>query len=311
MVTFGVHTGPQDIKLDDLRRFWRYCDGAGFDWISVWDHFYEAPPIDGSHPAYEGVAAMACLAADTQNVAVACLVFCAGYRHPGVLANALVTIDHISGGRLNAGLGAGWHEPEFAAYGIPFPGIGTRMDVLEESVQIVRSLFDNETTTFESKYFQLKNARCEPKPLRRAPIWIGGIGEKRTLRIAARYADGWNAPYISADQFKAKCRVLDQWCEKAGRDPTTVQRTVNLGFYMGADGASAKRYREVLERSFGALLADRIGGFLVGTPSEVADQVGAFVEAGASRINLAIRPPIDQQAVEAFVSEVMPRFARS
>lgn len=122
--TLGVHTGQQDCSLDELRRLWRFIDQAGFDWLSIWDHFYEAPPIDGNGPCFEAVSALTLLATETSRVRVGCLVFCVSYRHPAVLAKALATIDHISSGRLEAGLGAGWHEQEYREYGIAFPPSG-------------------------------------------------------------------------------------------------------------------------------------------------------------------------------------------
>src|SRR6266852_830468 len=114
-LTFGVHTGQQNCSLEELRRLWRYVDQAGFDWLSVWDHFYEAPPIDGNGSCFETVSALTLLAADTAKVRVGCLVFCINYRQPAVLAKAFATIDHVSNGRLEAGLGAGWHEQEYRA----------------------------------------------------------------------------------------------------------------------------------------------------------------------------------------------------
>ena len=190
-LTFGVHTGQQNCSLEELRRLWRFVDQAGFDWLSVWDHFYEAPFIDGNGSCFETVSILTLLAADTSKVRVGCLVFCISYRHPAVLAKAFATIDHVSNGRLEVGLGSGWHEPEYRDYGIPFPAIGVRQDQLEEAVQIVRSLLTQDSTTFAGKYFQVQNARCNPKPLQqRLPLWIGGGGEKRTLRTAVRYADG-------------------------------------------------------------------------------------------------------------------------
>lgn len=305
-IRFGVHTGQQDVDMAELRRLWRFADTSGFDWISVWDHIYEAPPINSESPVFEAVACMATLAADTQNVRVGCLVFCMGYRNPALLAKSLVTIDHVSGGRLEVGLGGGWHEAEHVAYGYPFPPIKTRLDMLEEGIQVIRMLFTQERSDFRGKHYTLSNAACYPKPVqRRVPIIVGGRGEKRTLRIAARYADGWNAAYISPEEFRHKSQVLDQWCDKEGRDPATIDRTINVGFYMGADAKSAERVRR--ERLAGAPGGEV--GHLVGTPAEAIERVGQYAEAGASRINIAIRPPVDWEGLEAYVKEVMPAFS--
>jgi F420-dependent oxidoreductase-like protein len=308
-ISFGVHTGQQNCSLDELRRLWRHIDASGFDWISVWDHFYETPPIDGTGTAFEAVAAMTLLAADTSRVRVGCLVFCMNYRHPAVLAKALVTIDHASNGRLEVGLGAGWHEAEYKGYGIPFLPIKERLDILEEGVQVIKALFSNDRSDFAGKYYTLSHAACNPKPLQRPPrIWIGGNGERRTLRIAARYADGWNGPYISPEQFRHKCQVLDQWCEQEGRDPATILRTVNVGFYMATDAARERVIRQTLEAEWGSGLEQRAGGFLMGTPQQTIDRIGAYVEAGASRINIALRAPFDWDALQAYIEKVMPAF---
>lgn len=307
-ITFGVHAGQQNVSLEELRRLWRFADRSGFDWVSGWDHFQESPPQDRNGACFESVTTMALLAADTTRVRVGCLVFCINYRHPAVLANALVVIDHISNGRMECGLGAGWHEAEYRAYGIPFEPIGVREDQLEEGIQVIRLLFTQDVASFKGKYFQLNEARCYPKPVQKSPrIWVGGLGEKRTLRAAAKYADGWNAPYISAKEFQRKCRILDDWCQKEKRDPATILRTVNAGFYMGATEAAARQNAETLKAEWGAEL-ERRQGFLIGTPRQAIDQVAAYQKAGAARLNIALRAPYDWEALQAFVEEVLPAF---
>jgi len=307
-MTFGVHAGQQNVSLEELRRLWRFADRSGFDWVSGWDHFQESPPKDQNGACFESVTTMALLAADTARVRVGCLVFSINYRHPAVLANALVTIDHISNGRMECGLGAGWHEAEYRSYGIPFEPIGIREDQLEEGVQVIRLLFTRDVATFKGKYFQLNEARCYPKPIQTSPrIWVGGLGEKRTLRTAARYADGWNAPYISAEEFRRKCRTLDDWCLREKRDPASLLRTANVGFYTGATAAAAAGNAERMRAEWGAELKTR-AGFLTGTSREVIDQVAAYRNAGAARLNIALRAPYDWEALHAFAEEVLPAF---
>jgi len=308
-ITFGVHTGQQNCELQELVRLWQYVDRSGFDWISVWDHFEESPPIDRNGSCFEAVSAMTLLAAQTRHVRVGCLVFCINYRHPAVLANALCAIDHVSGGRMECGIGAGWHEAEYRGYGIPFEPIRIREDQLEEGVQVIRLLFTQEVSNFKGQHYQLSDARCNPKPIQKWPrIWVGGLGEKRTLRTVARYADGWNAPYISPGAFGRKSQVVDDWCAREGRDPKAILRTVNVGFYMGADEAAAKRKRDALAAEWGAMLPDRIKGFLVGTSREARDRVGEYERSGAARLSIALRAPFDWEALQAFVEEVMPAF---
>ncbi len=305
---FGIHTGPQHCTIDELRAAWRVADAGAFDWASVWDHFTPAVIGETRGPCLEGVATMTALAAETKRVTVGCLVFCVLYRHPAVLAKAMTTIDHVSGGRMDVGLGIGWHEAECAAFGIPFPSLRERLDRLEEQAIILRRLFDEESVTFDGRYYQLRDARCEPRPLGRPRIWIGGMGEKRLLRIVARHADGWNVPFIAPDVFAAKSAVLTEWCEREGRDPGAVMRTINLGLALAEDEAGARRKRAALDEQFGAMMSFLEPGMLIGTPAEVVDRVAAYRDAGAERINLALRAPFDLDAVALFRERVMPAF---
>lgn len=311
-MNFGLHIGQQNISIDELRRLWRWADTAGFDWVDVWDHFYEAPPVDGNGSCFEATTCMAAMACETRNVRVGVLVLGMGYRHPAVLANALATIDHLSGGRLEIGLGAGWHEPEYRAYGIPFQPIRERLDMLEEGVQVIRMLLARDRSDFAGRYYRLENAACNPKPLQPAPrIWIGGNGEKRTLRIAARYADGWNTPYTSPAEFARLSGVLDGWCEREGRDPAAIERTVNLSFHLAASPAHLGRAESQYRDTWGpAAEAMRSRGVVLGLPQQAIDLVGQYRDAGAARVNIAIRPPVDWDALEAWTSEVIPAFRR-
>ena len=175
----------------------------------------------------------AALACETERVECGCLVYSIGYRHPAVLAKAITAIDLLSGGRAAMGIGAGWAEVEYDAYGIDFPSIGTRMDQLEEGVAILRGLLHDEETTFEGTWFSVRNARNEPRPVQdKLPIWVGGGGEKRTLRIAARFADGWNVPFVDPATFAAKRDVLHAPLRRRrprpGRDPLRRQRRSGL-----------------------------------------------------------------------------------
>jgi F420-dependent oxidoreductase-like protein len=308
---FGLHIGQQNISIDEMRRMWRWADTAGFDWVDVWDHFYEAPYMDGNGSCFEATTAMAAIACETRNVRIGVLVLGMNYRHPAILANALTTIDHLSNGRLEIGLGAGWHQQEYAAYGIPFPPIKERMDILEEGVQVVRMLTTQERSDFAGKYYQLTNAAMYPKPVQPRPrIWIGGNGEKRTLRIAARHADGWNTPYTSPDEFKRLSGVLDSWCEKEGRDPSTIERNVNLSFHMAANAKGLPAAEEQFRETWGAASEGmRSRGVVTGTPEQAKELVARYAEAGAARVNIAIRPPADWDALHAWANEVIPAFS--
>ena len=312
-MSFGIHIGHMGGPLDEMRRLWKFADEAGFDWFSVSDHFQESPPQGGDLDCYEAIATLTAAALETKRIRLGSMVYCVVYRNPGLLAKSLTTVDHLSGGRVECALGAGWHQIEAQAFGYEFPSIGIREDMLEEYAQIMRMLFDPQQprVSFTGKHFKLDNAPNNPKPVqRRLPIWIGGRGEKRTLRAVARYADGWNAAYVGPEEWKAKGQVLDQWCEKEGRDPKSIARTVNLGFYLGADAKGAARGEQVYQRHFGGRSDGREQrtGFLRGTPKDIQDMVGAFRDACCARLNIAFREgPYDWDALRAFAEQVVAR----
>jgi F420-dependent oxidoreductase-like protein len=303
----GAHLGQQNLTIDAIRALWRRFDAAGLDWISLWDHFYEAPPAGGTQPHFEAVSLLGALATETKRARIGCLVFYPGYRNPAALAKAATTIDHLSGGRFTLGLGAGWHEWEARAYGYEFPPIGTRMELLDESLQVVRGLLTRDRTTFAGKHFRVDNASCLPAPLqKRLPVWVGGLGEKRTLRLAARHADGWNAAYVAPAEFARLSQVLDDWCAKEGRDPGTITRTVNLSFHLCVDAKRAEQVEGELRKQWGPAAERMIAGALLGTPKRAAETLSAYAAAGAQGINIALRAPWDAEALDAYLDEVVP-----
>jgi alkanesulfonate monooxygenase SsuD/methylene tetrahydromethanopterin reductase-like flavin-dependent oxidoreductase (luciferase family) len=307
---FGIHAGPQDCSIDELRRLWRLADDHGFHWCSVWDHLYSISDLtDPAQPSFEAVAAMAALAGATTRVRVGCLVFCVGYRNPGVLCKAAVTIDHLSGGRAEIGIGAGWNENEFRAFGMPFLPIKDRLDQLEETAIVLRRLFDGERVTFDGKQIHLTDAICDPRPLQpRLRLWIGGQGEKRLLRMVARHADGWNVPFLAPEVFTQRAATLDDWCSKEGRDPGAITRTINVGLAIGADDAAVERQEALLPSMFGGLTELVKPGILIGTPARVIDRIGEYERAGAEWVILAMRAPFDWDGLGLFIRDVMPAF---
>ncbi|HUF85054.1 MAG TPA: TIGR03560 family F420-dependent LLM class oxidoreductase [Acidimicrobiia bacterium] len=297
---FGVHAGLQNTSTGELQQLWRRIEGHGFEWISIWDHFYAADATGGA-VCLEAVATHAALALSTERVRCGSLVYSVGYRHPAVLANSMATIDHLSGGRVTLGLGAGWHQGEYDAYGMPFPAAGVRLRQLDEAIQCVRGLLTQDVTNFEGDHFRLHDARCEPKPVQdRLPIWIGGGGEKVTLRIAARHADGWNVPFIPPDEYGRKVAVLDAHCEREGRDPGEITRAVNVGL--------AWR-EEDLQAQFSGIADFVRPGVLTGSTQEIVDRVAAYGDAGAEWVILAIRAPFDVDGLDRFAADVLPAFS--
>jgi F420-dependent oxidoreductase-like protein len=311
--TFGVHIGQQNLGAQEIRALWRWLDESGVDWISVWDHLYEAPPAGGTLRHFETLTTLGALAADTRRARIGCLVLYPGYRNPALLARAATTLDHLSGGRFVMGLGAGWHEQEMRAHGYPFPPLRDRLEMLEESVQLIRGMLTQERTTFAGRHFRTENVSCLPAPLqKRLPLWIGGTGRKRTLRLAARHADGWNAAYIGPEEYRSLCRVLDDWCEREGRDPASIERSVNLIFQLSADAARAARVDQELRERWGEAAVPRLReGSLTGTPDQAAKRVSEYLEAGAQNVNVALRAPWDTEALEAYVTQVIPALQRT
>ena len=309
---FGIHLVQQNTTMSELRRLWKWADTAGFSWVDVSDHFYESPMTEKQAPYLECLACLTTLACDTEQVRIGTCVLAMDYRHPAVLANALATIDQLSDGRLEVGLGAGWNRDEYEAYGIPFRRIGKRLDALEEGIRVLRALWEQPRAAFEGEHFQLRDALCEPKPLQpRVPIWIGGNGERRTLRMIARHADGWNSPYVTVDEWQRLSVVLDRWCEVEERNPTEILRDVNLSFHLAASEAHLPAAQEHFDEVFGPA-GDRFRqrGAILGLPQQAAELMAAYAEAGVNRVNITLRPPWDWEALHAWAEEVMPHFSQ-
>jgi len=278
---FGIKTAPQHTGWDEMAAVWRAADAIElFDSAWNFDHFY---PIfsDSDGPCFEGWTMLAALATQTNRIRIGCQVSGMVYRHPAVLANMAASIDVISGGRLDVGLGAGWNEQECAAYGIDLPPLKERFDRFDEGVEAIVGLLSNTHTTLEGRYVKLTDARCEPKPVQRPhpPIVIGGKGRTRTLRTAARFAQQWNTVPSSMDEWRELRAVLDQHCADLGRDPSEVESSVNVRF-------------------------DRTNGV-----NAMVDAVGAYGEAGADWVILAMRAPFDVDGLDLFASEVLPQLA--
>ena len=273
---FGIKTVPEHTSWGDMLDVWRAADEIElFETAWNFDHFY---PIigDGDGPCLEAWVTLSALAQATSRIRIGCMVNGVPYRHPALVANMAASLDIVSDGRLELGLGAGWNEQETEAYGIDLLPIGQRMDRFEEAVEVVDSLLSNEFTTFRGKYFQLEQARCEPKGPQqpRPPIVIGGAGEKRTLRIAARFAQHWNISFVTPDQFIKKNEILLTHCESVGRDSSLITRSVQI--ISGADQ----------------------------DPVEVADEAAALFAAGVDEVIFMLSTPYRAERVTALAKSL-------
>src|ERR687890_903605 len=257
---------------------WKAADDVEL-FESAWnfDHFY---PIfsDSTGPCFEGWTMLGAMAAETRRIRIGCQVTGMVYRHPAVLANMAATVDVISGGRLDLGLGAGWNVEECDAYGIELPPLKERFDRFYEGVEAIVRLLSDEVTTFEGRHVRLTEARCEPKPVQQPtpPIVIGGTGRRRTLRTAARWADQWNSLPPSPEAWRELRDVLDGHCAAEGRDPEEIESSVNVRFDRGAGPAAA------------------------------AEAAAAFFDAGVDLVGVGLPAPYDPADVELLAGALEP-----
>jgi F420-dependent oxidoreductase-like protein len=300
-IRFGVHSGPQNTTFDQLLELWQRSEELDYDWVSVFDHFM---PIFGSADGgcFEGVSLMAAMAAHTNKIRCGMLVTGVTYRHPAVAANMAATIDHISNGRCEYGVGAAWFEKEHDQYGIPFPRIGVRMDMLDEACRVMRGLWTEERFSFDGKHYKLTDAQMDPKPIQEhMPLVIGGSGEKRTLRIVAEHGDIWNTFFGDMDVFKHKTGVLSQHCADVGRDPADIRVSVTMRAALAEDEAGVEDRRKQLE----AAGPSRFTWF-VGTPEQLVDELKPWAEQGAGDFLLGAAAPYDWQTIELIAKHVAP-----
>jgi len=273
--TLGV---PDDRLFEEVSALAGAAEGAGFDSVWVMDHFYQLPALGGpSLPMLEAYTLLGGLAARTSRVRLGTLVTGVTYRNPALLAKIVTTLDVISSGRAMLGIGAAWYDVEHEGLGVDFPPVGERMERLEEAVQICRAMFRDEAPSFEGRHYRIHEARNLPRPVQPGgpPILIGGGGEKRTLRLVARYADFCNF-FGDAATIRHKVGVLHEHCEAVGRDPAsiTVSRLSTLVITESAEETATTW--EFLHAAAG----DDASGFNVGTEDEIVAQVEELTDAG-------------------------------
>ena len=264
MLAYAIKTPPQHGEWKDFLAVWQEADDIEvFESAWTMDHFYPlVAPTDGPH--LESWAVLAAMAQATKRLRLGCMVNGMHYRHPAVTANAAATVDHISGGRFTLGLGAGWYQLESDAYGIELGTLTERFDRFDEGVEVIVSLLNNRTTTFDGRYYRLTEALCEPKPVQaRLPIAIGGTGPTRTLPTVARWADHWDCFSPDPAAWIRTNEVLLGHCASIGRDPKAIRRSIHLMWNPEAD------------------------------PNELADLAAAYGEAGVDLVIFSMRGPFE------------------
>lgn len=300
---FGIWPTPTQ-PWDDIYEIATHCERAGWDTVYVSDHFMPngpgPAPLDGD--MLECWSVVAALAASVPRVRLASLVTSVTYRHPAVLANIAAAVDQISHGRLTLGIGAGWQLNEHAAYGIELGTVRERMDRFEEAVQVVLGLLTQPRTSFGGKYFQLQDAPNQPAPVAgRLPLLIGGGGERRTLRTAARYADEWNA-WTTPGLLAHKLSVLHRHCEQVGRDPGEIHVSTQGLLFLSTD---EQWLRDNVPAGRGLAV-------IAGTPAEVTEIIGRYQEAGADEIivpDTSLGPMARKKdTIDLFMTEVAAAF---
>jgi F420-dependent oxidoreductase-like protein len=308
---FGIQAGPVDIPYALRRDYWREAERLGYDWASVGDHFLTNPVFGAqdTDPWNEAWVTLAALAEATARIRIGVLVTSVGYRHPALLAKMAATLDVIAGGRLEFGIGAGYLEAEYRMYGLPFPPSSVRIAQLDEAIQVCKLLWTQEHADFSGEHFTLTNAVCAPKPLQQPypPIWIGGMGEQKTLRVVAQHADGWNAFPMPVPQLQHKLHVLRGHCDAVGRDYDAIRKQLVCTPIVRTDPAQveAELARFAAERQ---QPPERARGMAIaGTPEEVATALIPYLGIGFDMILLMERAPLDHETLRLFMEDVAPR----
>jgi F420-dependent oxidoreductase-like protein len=280
MGEYGIKTPPQHGTWDEFLAVWQAADQIEL-FESAWtmDHFYPlTPPLDGE--ILESWTMLAALAQATTRLRIGSMVNGMHYRHPAVTANMAVTTDLISNGRFSLGLGAGWFEPESDAYGMPLGTLTERFDRFDEGLEVIVSLLTNESTTFHGKYYDLDDARCEPKSHQRPhpPIVIGGKGPKRTLRAVARWADHWDMTFPeSPDQWSSLNEVLLSHCADIGRDPSDIRRSIHTGLSSDTDPEERAAFAQpFFEAGVDLVIYSMRGPYEVAQVEQLATSLSAY-----------------------------------
>ncbi|WP_431917894.1 LLM class F420-dependent oxidoreductase [Micromonospora wenchangensis] len=304
-----IFTEPQQgATYDRLLTVARAAEDAGYGAFFRSDHYLAMGSSTGEPGPTDAWTTLAGLARDTSRIRLGTLVTAATFRLPGPLAITVAQVDQMSGGRVELGIGAGWFADEHTAYGIPFPAVGERFDRLEEQLAVITGLWETpagERFDFAGKHYPVTGSPALPKPVQqpRPPILLGGKGPKRTPRLAARYADEFNLPFVSVDETVAQFGRVREACAEAGRDPGSLRWSNALVLCCGRDDAEVARRAAVIGREPAELRRNGVAG----TPAEVVDTIGRYAGAGSERIYLQVLDLADLDQLELVAAEVMPQ----
>ena len=304
---FGLFTSIGGITWPQLQFLWQHIEETGWDAACVTDHFM--PNVrDPVEETLECWTALAGLALTTKRMRIGTLVTGNTYRHPTVVAKMAANVDIMSGGRLICGLGAGWQKNEHLAYGIPFYTVGERLSRLEEACQIVLGLWTGHKTTFQGRFYQLQDAPLYPKTVQQPhpELLIGGGGERRTLKIAAKYADHWNC-WAGPETMAHKLQVLNEHCAAVGRDPGRITRSANMPLLFAEKAEEAEQLIASVTRRYGwpeRYVRDLL---LAGSPAQIQDKLGRLRDVGIDQVFIpTFLPPWKQEALDRLITDVAP-----
>jgi F420-dependent oxidoreductase-like protein len=309
-IRFGVQTAQQNIAWEQLRSFWAKADGWAYDSLWVFDHFYPIFTPDPAGTCMEGWTVLSALSQVTKRVRIGALVNGNTYRNPTLTAKMAATLDNVSGGRLNLGLGAGWFEGEHRSLGFDFKTVPGRLQALDESCQIIKGMFTQEKTTLKGKHYNVVDAICNPKPMQKnLPLMIGGHGEKVLLKIVAKYADMWNMGNADAAEMKRLIGVIERHGDTVGRNTDEIEKTLALGLCY-----KAPKQREEMLSSVVAMMAqttperarDRM---IIGSKQECVDKLEGYIKAGVTHFLFMHNPPLTaEEDIQAFAEDIIPQF---
>jgi len=296
-VRFGVQLTTQRLSYAQYRENWLACERLGFDIAYATDHLVFVSPETGPAPVFEGPTLLSAMAAQTTRMRCGTMVAGNTFRNPAILAKIAVTLDHVSGGRFELGMGSGHTQLEHEQYRIPFYTQGRRLRMLREAVQVVRSLLSNAETTFKGVYYDFEGAVCEPKPLQQPlPVLIGGIGEELSMRIVAESADIWNN-WASPDleTYGQKLAALRRHCADVGRDPRSIRKSMHIKPLIGETEAEVQERAPTEPRSRWQ-----------GTPEQLIEHLLAFVKLGVADFVFMLDAPGDVRSLELLAAKVAP-----
>ncbi len=303
--------GQEGVSWAQWLELARACEQHGIPALFRSDHYTNLDGRDPGRPALDAWSTINGLAAVTSTLRLGTLVSPATFRHPSVLAKSVTTADHVSGGRVELGLGAGWHEREHQAYGFDFPPVRTRMDILEEQLQVVLGSWGEGPFSFEGQHYRLRELDAHPKPVQRPhpPLIMGGNAGPRGARLAATYADEYNTPFPTVQDIERRKAEIDRACEQAGRDP--IPFSIMTAVVLGVDSSElAERLRRLAEKmgaDADALAASPPEAWIVGTLEDAAEQLAIRRDAGVSRVMCQHLLHDDIDAVALLGAELAPR----